>query len=171
MERGGAELLVLCTDTMHKVAPAIEAAVSIPLLHIADATADAIRAEGIGRAGLLGTRFTMEDGFYRDRLRERHGLEVLVPGPEERAEVHRVIYEELCLGEVRGASREIYRRIITGLAEQGAEGIILGSLAVRLVVASSFRVFVRPARALGAIDASLLRGAQAGGAREAAATA
>lgn len=134
LERGGAEFLVLCTNTMHKVAPAIEAAVGIPLLHIADATADAIRAGGVSRVGLLGTRFTMEDGFYRDRLQERHGLDVLVPGPADRAEVHRVIYEELCLGDTRTASRDAYRRVIAGLVREGAEGVILGCTEIGLLV-------------------------------------
>lgn len=134
LERGGAECVVLCTNTMHKVAPAIEAAVGIPLLHIADATAAAIQAEGIGRVGLLGTRFTMEDGFYRDRLRERHGLDVLLPGPADRAEVHRVIYEELCLGNTRAASRDAYRRVIADLVRQGAEGVILGCTEIGLLV-------------------------------------
>jgi len=131
----GADFMVLCTNTMHKVAGAMEGAVDIPLLHIADPTAEAVRALGMGRVGLLGTRFTMEQAFYRGRLEERHGLEVVVPNAEDRATVHRVIYEELCLGRVLDASREQYRGIIRRLAEAGAEGIILGCTEIRLLVA------------------------------------
>lgn len=137
LERAGAQLLVLCTNTMHKVAPHIEAAVSMPLLHIADPTAEAIRAAGISTIGLLGTRFTMEQPFYRDRLSERHGLQVLVPPPEDRAIVHRVIYEELCLGRVNAASRDAYRRIMEQLVERGAGGIILGCTEITLLVDGS----------------------------------
>jgi len=135
LERAGAEFLVLCTNTMHKVAPAIEAAAGIPLLHIADATATAVRRAGVGAVGLLGTRFTMEQEFYVGRLRERHGLEVLVPGPADRAEVHRVIYEELCMGEVRDASRAAYEAVIGQLVDRGAEGIILGCTEIAMLVA------------------------------------
>lgn len=134
LEGAGAELLVLCTNTMHRVAAEIEAAVGIPLLHIADATARRIRAAGLGRVGLLGTRFTMEGEFYRGRLEARHGLEVLTPGPEEREVVHRVIYEELCRGTTLQASRQAYRRIIAGLVEAGAEGIVLGCTEIGLLV-------------------------------------
>jgi aspartate racemase len=137
VERGGADFLVLCTNTMHRVAPAIEAAISIPLLHIADATADAIVAAGIGRVGLLGTRFTMEQDFYRGRLERRHGLRVIVPGEPDRQLVHRVIYEELCLGRTLDASREEYRRIVAALAEQGAEGVILGCTEIGLLLSDT----------------------------------
>jgi aspartate racemase len=130
----GADFLVLCTNTMHKVVPAIEAAVAIPLLHIADPTAAAIKQAGISTVGLLGTRFTMEQAFYRDRLRERHGLQVLIPEPDDRAIIHRVIYEELCLGKILPASRAEYRRIMAALIEQGAQGIILGCTEVSLLV-------------------------------------
>ena len=130
----GADLLVLCTNTMHKVAPAIEAAVEIPLLHIADTTAAAVRRAGVSTVGLLGTRFTMEEGFYRDRLSERHGLRVLVPGPEDREIVHRVIYDELCQGVVTNESRGEYRRIMASLVSQGAEAIILGCTEISLLV-------------------------------------
>ncbi|MBA3033721.1 MAG: aspartate/glutamate racemase family protein [Gammaproteobacteria bacterium] len=130
----GAEVLVLCTNTMHKVAPAIEAAVNIPLLHIADPTAAAIKQAGLSTVGLLGTRFTMEQAFYRDRLRERHGLQVLIPAPGDRAIIHRVIYEELCLGKILPASRNEYRRIMAALIDQGAQGIILGCTEVSLLV-------------------------------------
>ena len=134
LESAGADFLVLCTNTMHKVAPAIEAAVRIPLLHIADPTGEAIRRAGLTCVGLLGTRFTMEQAFYRDRLRERHGLTVLIPGDDDRDVVHRVIYEELCLGQIKPESRDEYRRIIAALISQGAEGIILGCTEISLLV-------------------------------------
>ena len=104
VEGAGADFLVLCTNTMHKVAPSIEAGIGIPLLHIADATGTRIAAAGFGTIGLLGTRFTMEESFYRERLERRHGLTVLTPSPDEREAVHRVIYDELCLGTIRDAS-------------------------------------------------------------------
>jgi aspartate racemase len=126
LERGGADLLVLCTNTMHRVASAIESRVRIPFLHIADATAEAIRAAGLRKVGLLGTRFTMEQAFYRERLEERAGVEVLVPPERDRVRVHRVIYEELCLGVVRPESRAAFRSIAGALVEAGAEGIVFG---------------------------------------------
>ena len=119
---------------MHKVAPAIEAAAGIPLFHIADPTGDAIEAAGHTVVGLLGTRFTMEEAFYRDRLRERHGLTVLVPPPEDRVEVHRIIYDELCLGHIDPDSRAQCRRIMAGLVAQGAQAIILGCTEIMLLV-------------------------------------
>ncbi|MEO5695532.1 MAG: aspartate/glutamate racemase family protein [Burkholderiaceae bacterium] len=134
LEVAGADFLVLCTNTMHKVAATIEAAVAIPLLHIADPTAADIRRDGHTAVGLLGTRFTMEQGFYRDRLRERHGLQVIVPAPADRSAVHRVIYEELCLGTVLPASRDEYRRIMAELVSQGAQAIILGCTEISLLV-------------------------------------
>lgn len=134
LERAGAGLIVLATNTMHKVAPAIEAAVTVPLLHIADPTAGAILRAGLRTVGLLGTRFTMEEDFYAGRLRERHGLDVLVPGEDDRADVHRVIYEELCLGRVLDASRERYRVVIERLAERGAEGVILGCTEIAMLL-------------------------------------
>jgi aspartate racemase len=137
VEAAGAELLVLCTNTMHKVAPAIEAAVSIPLLHIADPTAEAAKAAGVGTIALLGTRFTMEQEFYRERLEKRHGLTVLVPPAEDRETVHRVIYEELCRGVVREESRKRYRELIERLAARGAEGVILGCTEIGLLVSPS----------------------------------
>ncbi|MFA7438699.1 aspartate/glutamate racemase family protein [Castellaniella sp.] len=137
LERAGADLLVLCTNTMHKVAPAIEAATPLPLLHIADPTAQAIHKAGLNRVGLLGTAFTMEQAFYRERLARRHGIEVLVPGPADRAVVHRVIYDELCLGRTCDASREAYRRIMQGLVDQGAQGIILGCTEISLLVGAA----------------------------------
>ncbi|HEV2529540.1 MAG TPA: aspartate/glutamate racemase family protein [Thermomicrobiales bacterium] len=131
---GGADLILLCTNTMHRVADAITAAVDIPLLHIADPTAEAICTAGFRRIGLLGTRFTMEQAFYRDRLTDRYGLEVLVPDDIDRTVVHDVIYEELCLGQIKDASRERYREIMARLVEQGAEGIILGCTEITLLV-------------------------------------
>jgi aspartate racemase len=134
LERAGADLLLLCTNTMHKVAPAIEAAVRIPLVHIADATAERILAANSRRVGLLGTRFTMEEDFYRARLAERHGLEVVVPPAEDRAVVDRVIFAELCQGEILESSRDEYVRIIAALAGQGAEGVILGCTEIGLLI-------------------------------------
>lgn len=133
LERAGAEALVLCTNTMHKVADDIVAAVSIPLLHIGDVTADAARAAGCHRVGLLGTAFTMEQPFLRERLAS-HGLEVVVPGPADRAEVHRVIYEELCLGVVSPTSRDRYRDVIARLVDEGVDGIVLGCTEIELLV-------------------------------------
>lgn len=134
LQAAGADFLVLCTNTMHKVAPAIEAAVDIPLLHIADPTAEAIRAAGVATVGLLGTCFTMEQAFYKDRLVERFGLKVLTPNEGDRQVVHRIIYEELCLGRIRDESRGEYQRIIAALVEQGAEAVILGCTEISLLV-------------------------------------
>ncbi len=134
LERGGADFAVLCTNTMHKLAGAMEQAMSIPLLHIADATAQRIAARGLTAVGLLGTRFTMEEDFYSGRLAERFGLRVLVPGPAERDDVHRIIYDELVLGTIKPVSRRRYAEIMTGLAAQGAQGIILGCTEIGLLV-------------------------------------
>jgi aspartate racemase len=136
LEAGGADVLLLCTNTMHKVADQVQAAVSIPLLHLADVTAQAVTKSGLRTVGLLGTAFTMEQDFYRDRLAS-HGLTVLIPPPADRAEVHRIIYDELCLGKVREESRQIYRNIITGLAEAGAEGVVLGCTEIELLVSAA----------------------------------
>lgn len=137
LEAAGAHFLVLCTNTMHKVAPAIEAAVSIPLLHIADPTAAAIRRAGIGTVGLLGTRFTMEEDFYRGRLESQHAIRVVVPNAEDRERVHRVIYEELCRGVVREESRSEYRGVIDRLRALGAEGVVLGCTEIAMLVSPS----------------------------------
>jgi aspartate racemase len=134
LEAAGADFLVLCTNTMHKVAPAIEATVRIPLLHIADPTAEEIKSAGLSTVGLLGTRFTMEQDFYTGRLRQLHGLRVLIPGEQDRDIVHRVIYEELCLGRIQDESRTEYRRVMADLIGQGAEGIILGCTEISLLV-------------------------------------
>lgn len=134
LESAGAELMVLCTNTMHRVADAIEAATSLPFLHIADATGERVREAGCRRVGLLGTRFTMEQAFYRDRLQMRYGLGVLVPEGDERDVVHRVIYEELCRGQLLGTSRETFRAIIAGLVDRGAEAIVLGCTEIGLLI-------------------------------------
>ncbi|HMX75292.1 MAG TPA: aspartate/glutamate racemase family protein [Anaerolineales bacterium] len=134
LERGGADFIVLCTNTMHKLADQITANVSIPFLHIADATAEKIRAAGLKRIGLLGTRFTMEHDFYKGRLVQNFGLEVLIPEQTDRDIVHRVIYDELVQGKIVETSRGEYKRIIEWLIEQGAEGIILGCTEIELLV-------------------------------------
>ncbi|WP_420994288.1 aspartate/glutamate racemase family protein [Cupriavidus sp. 30B13] len=134
VQAAGADFVVLCTNTMHRVAPAIEAALAVPFLHIVDPTAQALRAAGIARVGLLGTAFTMEQDFYRGRMLERHGIEAVVPGPEARALVHRIIYDELCHGVVRDASREAYRRVIGELQAQGVGGVILGCTEIALLI-------------------------------------
>jgi aspartate racemase len=129
----GADFLVLCTNTMHRVADAIETGSGLPLLHIADATAAAIGNAGLSRVGLLGTRFTMEQPFYRERL-AASGIDVLVPDTDDRAEVHRVIYEELCVGVVSQRSRDTYRDVIAGLVADGAQAIVLGCTEIGLLV-------------------------------------
>lgn len=133
LEHGGAELLVLCTNTMHKVADAITAATDLPFVHIADVTAAAVHAAGLRQVGLLATGYTMEEPFLRDRL-ESHGLSVLVPEVGDRAEVHRIIYDELCVGQVTEPSREVYRGVIRRLVDEGAQGIILGCTEIELLV-------------------------------------
>lgn len=134
IEAGGADFLVICTNTMHKVAPEIESALTIPILHIADATAEMILTNGISTVGLLGTKFTMEQTFYKGRLSERHGIEVIVPERQDREIIHGVIYQELCLGKVNKKSRQEYVRIIESLAAEGAEAVILGCTEISLLV-------------------------------------
>jgi aspartate racemase len=135
VQAGGADFLMVCTNTMHKVAPQIEAAIDIPLLHIADATAEALQGQGIRRVGLLGTAFTMEQDFYKGRIASRYGIEVLVPEEQDaRRLVHRVIYEELCLGRTEPASREAYLDIVADLSAQGAEAVILGCTEIGLLI-------------------------------------
>ena len=129
----GADFLVLCTNTMHKVAPQLEQAVEIPLLHIADATAKALHRQGVTQVGLLGTRFTMEQAFYRERL-EAQGIRVLIPDAKQRERVHAVIYDELCRGEISADSRAAYLEIVDSLAGQGAQGIILGCTEIGLLI-------------------------------------
>jgi aspartate racemase len=134
LENGGADFVVLCTNTMHKVADEIQAHIHIPLLHIADATAQQIVDSGIGKVGLLGTRFTMEEDFYKSRLIQPYGLDVMIPNPQEREIVHRVIYDELVKGEIRPESKAQYIDIIEGLVRHGAEGVILGCTEIGLLV-------------------------------------
>ena len=134
IEKGGADFLLICTNTMHKVAPQIEANISIPILHIADATAQRLRKAGIKKVGLLGTRFTMEQDFYKGRLVEKYGIDVIVPNETEREDVHSVIYNELCLGTIDQNSRERYLKIIAQLAANGAEAVILGCTEIALLV-------------------------------------
>jgi aspartate racemase len=134
LERGGADFLLICTNTMHRMADQVQAAIRMPLLHIADPTAERLRAAGMRRVGLLGTAFTMEQDFYKGRLVERHGLEVLVPEDEDRATVHRVIYDELVQGRVEPTSRQAYRQVIARLVERGAEAVILGCTEIMLLV-------------------------------------
>ena len=136
LQRAGAEALVICTNTMHRVLEAIEETVDIPVLHIADSTARRMRAQGVKTIGLLGTRFTMEHDFYSGRL-EENGFVVLTPDAAQRADVHRIIYDELCLGTVEDTSRERYRAIMADLVRRGAEGIILGCTEICLLVGAA----------------------------------
>lgn len=134
VENGGADFLLICTNTMHKMADEVAANSSIPLLHIADATAGAIKSKGMKRIGLLGTKFTMEQDFYKGRLVDKHGLHVLIPPAADREIVHKVIYNELCLGKTIEQSRSEYARIIQKMVAEGAEGIILGCTEIGLLV-------------------------------------
>jgi aspartate racemase len=135
LQAAGVDLLVLCTNTMHKVADALTAAVDLPLLHIGDVTGQAVAAAGVRRVGLLATGFTMDQEFLPDRLRA-HGLDVVVPEPDDRAEVHRIIYEELCLGIVREESRKTYQAVVDRLVSRGAEGVILGCTEIELLLSA-----------------------------------
>ncbi|MFM0740232.1 aspartate/glutamate racemase family protein [Paraburkholderia xenovorans] len=134
LERGGADLVLLATNTMHRVYESIEQAIDIPFLHIADPTGSALRAAGIERVGLLGTRYTMEQTFYTGRLRERYGLDTLTPDEAQRADVHRIIYDELCHGNVNEESRAVYQRIIEGMAARDAQAVILGCTEITLLI-------------------------------------
>ena len=134
VQAAGADFLLICTNTMHKVASDIEEAIDIPLLHIADATAEVLTKQGIKTVGLLGTAFTMEQDFYKGRLSNKYGLEVLTPNQEDRKSVHEIIYKELCLGEIKPSSRLEYLRIIDSLAAQGAEAVILGCTEIGMLV-------------------------------------
>ncbi|CNE27790.1 putative aspartate/glutamate racemase [Yersinia rohdei] len=134
LKRAGAEVIVVCTNTMHKVADDIEAACGLPLLHIADTTAAQIKQQGINKIGLLGTRYTMEQDFYRGRLAEQHDIEVITPDSIDREIINRIIYEELCLGIITETSRQEYRRIIGKLEQQGVQGIIFGCTEITLLV-------------------------------------
>jgi len=134
VEKAGADLVLICTNTMHKVADTVQNRIGVPLLHIADATAEKVNQACIRRVGLLGTRFTMEDDFYRGRLTGQFGLEVIIPDPKDRESVHRVIYKELCLGEIRDESRAQLAGIMSSLIDMGAEGIILGCTELGLLL-------------------------------------
>lgn len=134
LEKGGADFVVICSNTMHKMADDVQKSINIPLLHIADATAEKIRAKGIKKIGLLGTKFTMEEEFYKGRLIEKYGLEVLIPNEEDRKIVHDVIYNELCLGKINQPSKDQFIRIIDGLVGKGAEAVILGCTEIPLLV-------------------------------------
>ncbi|MFE1574129.1 aspartate/glutamate racemase family protein [Comamonas odontotermitis] len=134
VEAGGADFVLLCTNTMHRVAPAIESVLTVPFVHIVDPTAQALRQAGVGRVGLLGTRFTMEQDFYRARMSKLHGIEVVVPNQADRDLVHQVIYDELCHGVVREEARADYQRVVAKLQEQGAGGVILGCTEITLLI-------------------------------------
>ena len=134
LDKAGADFVVICTNTMHKVADEVQARITIPLLHIADATGEAIKAQGVTQAALLGTRFTMEQDFYKDRLVRRHGIHVTIPNEPDRQIIHDIIYDELCLGEAKQASRQQLKRIIRSLVADGAEGIILGCTELGLLI-------------------------------------
>jgi aspartate racemase len=134
IESGGAEMLTICTNTMHKMVPDIEKSISIPIVHIADATAEVIKSKKIKKVALLGTRFTMEQDFYKGRLIEKHGIDVVIPEGNDLEQVHSIIYNELVLGEIKPSSKEIYKHIIKRLIERGAEGIILGCTEIPLLI-------------------------------------
>jgi aspartate racemase len=134
LEAGGADFLLICTNTMHRMADEVQQAVGVPLLHIVDPTADRVKAAGFGKVGLLGTAFTMEQAFYKGRLADRYGLDVIVPNEVDRATVHRIIYDELIAGKVLAESRDAYRSIIARLVRSGAEAVILGCTEIMLLV-------------------------------------
>ena len=159
LERGGADFVVICTNTMHRMADQVQAAIGLPLLHIADPTAEHIKAAGLRRVGLLGTAFTMEHDFYRGRLANRHGLEVLVPDDADRAAVHRVIYDDLVQGRAEPSSRQLFREVIARLVARGAEAVILGCTEIMLLVGpedSAVPVFDTTAiHAVAAVDLAM----------------
>jgi len=134
LEEGGADFVLICTHTMHIMAEEVEHHISIPLLHIADATAEQVRRAGIKTVGLLGTKFTMEKDFYRGRLAERFGIDTVIPSEEQREIVHRIIYSELCRGEVNRSSRKRYREIIDDMSARGAKGVVLGCTEIPLLI-------------------------------------
>lgn len=159
LERGGADGIVICTNTMHKLAPQVQAAIKIPILHIADTTAAKICADGIQTIGLLGTRFTMEQDFYKGRLVDQFGLKVVTPKDADRKIIHDIIYDELCLGDVRDASRSEYLRIMDDLTARGAQGVILGCTEISLLIKpqhTSIRLYdTTLLHALAAVDWAL----------------
>ncbi len=134
LEKGGAEIIVICTNTMHKMANEVQENINLPLIHIADATALAIKNKNLKKIALLGTKFTMEQDFYKGRLIEKHGIEVIIPNDEDRDLVHKIIYNELCLGNIKNLSKKEYVRIIEKLAKEGAEGVILGCTEIPLLI-------------------------------------
>ncbi len=134
VKKAGADFLVICTNTMHKMADEVQGAIQIPLLHIADVTAEAIKANGQSRVGLLGTKFTMEQDFYKGRLQEIHGIDVLIPEDKERQVIHDILYNELCLGEIKELSKGKFQSIIQNLVKRGAQGVILGCTEIPLIV-------------------------------------
>jgi len=134
IEKGGADFLIICTNTMHLMADDVQKAINIPLLHIADAAAQKIKDLGLKKVGLLGTRFTMEQDFYKGRLKDRHGIDVIVPSDEEMTVVHDVIYNQLCLGDIRDSSRQLYKKIIAAMEGRGAAGVVLGCTEIPLLV-------------------------------------
>lgn len=134
VEKGGADLVIICTNTMHKMADEVQKSIKIPLLHIAGATAEEIKKQGLKKVGLLGTKFTMEEDFYKGRLSEKFGLEVIIPNEEERQLIHNILYSELCLGEIKSQSKEKFIKIIKNLAASGAEGVILGCTEIPLLI-------------------------------------
>jgi aspartate racemase len=137
LEKAGAEIIILCTNTMHLCTPEILKNISVPFLHIAEATAMAIQEQELKKVALLGTKFTMEKDFYKDYIQHQYGIEVIIPNLEERNEIHRIIYNELVQGEIKEESREIYKNIISNLESQGAEGVILGCTEIPLLISSS----------------------------------
>jgi aspartate racemase len=159
LESGGADFFLICTNTMHKVADTVAETVNIPLLHIADTTAKVLKTDGVTRIGLLGTAFTMEQNFYKSRLSDQHGIEVVVPGSRDREIVHNIIYQELCLGEINPASKQAYLQIINDLKDQNVDGIILGCTEICMLVNQSdtrLKIYDTTAiHALQAVDQAL----------------
>jgi len=159
LEAGGAQCVLICANTMHKMADEVQAAVDIPLIHIADATAAAVKKQGLHKVGLLGTRYTMEEDFYKGRLAQKHGLEVLIPGVDDRTVIHNVIYDELVVGKVNPASKLAYLRIMDKLVAQGVQGILLACTEIGMLVQqpdSSLPLFdTTPIHALAAVDFAL----------------
>ena len=134
VERAGADLILICTNTMHKIADQVQSRLQIPLIHIIDATAEAIKRMKVNKVGLLGTKFTMEEGFYKDRLKGRHGIEIVIPDPEDRERINEIIYNELCLGIIRESSRNLLKTVINKLTKKGVEGVILGCTELPLII-------------------------------------
>ena len=134
VKRGGADFIVICANTMHKMADKVQESVGLPLVHIGDVTAESIKAKDMNKVGLLGTKFTMEEDFYKRRLIDKHGLDVIIPGDEERQVIHKILYDELCLGDINEVSKGAFKKAIDHLVERGAQGIILGCTEIPLIV-------------------------------------